>query len=201
MKNQGWIKLHRKLSETSFYNKPFTLALFIHLLIKANHQKHTFMWGGKEVKIEAGQLVTGRDELSKQTGISPQSIRTALVNLKSTNTITINPTTKYSVITVLKWKEYQEVTNKTTNKQPTTNQQLTTYNNDKNDDNDKNNNVLVEKIVLWAYKRARVNPSCTVESFRKSLLSAITKVGEVKINKMYEMEDNAIRFLSNIKKL
>jgi DNA replication protein DnaD len=114
------------------------MALFLHLLINANHQKSRFLWNRKVIEIEAGQLVTGRKQLSEQTGISSQSVRTALVNLKSTNTITITSTTKYSVITILNWTSYQELTNKTTIKQPTTNQQLTTNKNDKNEEKDKN---------------------------------------------------------------
>ena len=134
---EGWIKLHRKLNETSFKSKPLIMALFVDLLTNANHKKHSFIFNKKEVFIEAGSLVTGRKELSKRTGISQQSIRTALATLKSTNTITIEVTTKYSVITICNWSKYQLSTNKLTNKQPTSNQQATTYKNDKNDKNDK----------------------------------------------------------------
>lgn len=206
MENLGWVKFHRKLKEASFYKRSIVVHLFVHLLLSANQQKRAFYWNGKEIQIEAGQLITGRDELSKQTGITPQSIRTALTILKSTSTITIKSTNRFSLISIPKWQEYQihltsKTTSRLTNNQPTTNQQLTTNNNDKNIKNDKNNNTLVEKIVLWAYKRARVNPSCTVDSFRKSLSSAIAKIGEAKIKKMYEMEDNAIRFLTNIKNI
>lgn len=187
MNNLGWVKLHRKLENTSFYNKPFTLALFIHLLIKANHQKHAFIWGGKEVEIEAGQLVTGRDELSKQTGISQQSIRTALVNLKSTNTITIKSTTKYSIITILNWNDYQQSTNKTEETQPTSNQQATTY---KNDNNEENLNTLEdskEKEGMQAIgdilgKRKGISTEWQDRAFRyaKKLSIDLQKNGQLK---------------------
>lgn len=128
----GWIKLHRKFNETAFKRKPLIVALFIHLLTNANHKQSKMLWNGEEMIVEAGQLVTGRLSLSEQTGLSQQSVRTALVILKSTNTITIKTTTKFSVITICKWKEYQMLTNGLTNNQPTTNQQLTTNKNDKN---------------------------------------------------------------------
>ncbi len=139
MQTNGWVKLHRKLLETSFYKHSPTVHLFIHLLISANKQEQEFLFNKKIIKIEAGQLVTGRKILSEKTGISTQSIRTALVNLKVTNTITIKTTTKFSIITVLNWNEYQEVTNKLTNQQPTTNQQLTTNKNIENIEKDINN--------------------------------------------------------------
>lgn len=65
----------------------------------------------------------------------------------------------------------------------------------------KDNNTLVEKITLWAYKRARVNPACTIDSFKRSVLVAIGRIGEEKVKKAYEQEDNAIQFLQNIKSL
>lgn len=61
------------------------------------------------------------------------------------------------------------------------------------------NNSLVEKITLWAYKRARVNPACNEQSFRTSVLSAIQQLGEGRVKRMFEVEDNAIQFLRNIK--
>lgn len=74
-----------------------------------------------------GQLITGRQELSLQVGLSEQSIRTALTKLKSTNELTIKTTKHYSLITVVKWDEYQD--NQPTDQPPTNqlaNQQLTT---------------------------------------------------------------------------
>ena len=139
---EGWIKLHRKLNDTSFKKNPLIIALFIHLLTNANHQKKTFLLGYQTVTIEAGQLVTGLLKLSEETGISIQSIRTSLVTLKSTNTITIKSTNKYSIISILNWDQYQleptiKSTSNLTNEQQTSNKQLTTNNNDKNDNNEK----------------------------------------------------------------
>jgi len=90
---------------------------------------------GKTIK--RGQLVAGRLELSKNTGISEQSIRTSLVKLKSTSEITIKTTNKYSVISINNYDEYQQSTNKLTNNQPTTNQQLTTNEEYKKDNKEK----------------------------------------------------------------
>jgi hypothetical protein len=138
---EGWIKLHRKLNETSFKNKPLVVALFVHLLLNANHQDKKFYWNNEELTIKSGQLLTGRKELSKQTGISPQSIRTAMMVLKSTNTITIKSTNRFSIISILNWDKYQNeststLTSKLTNNQPTTNQQLTTNKNEENEENE-----------------------------------------------------------------
>ena len=109
--------------------------LFIYLLINANHEDGNWMG----ISIKRGQIVTGRNSLSENTGISSQTIRTCLSRLKSTNEITIKSTNKYSIITITKYDDYQglilnsnQQTNQPTpNNQPATNQQLTTNKNNK----------------------------------------------------------------------
>jgi len=130
---EGWIFLHRKLNDTAFKNKPLVVALFVDLLTNANHAQHKFIFNKKEMIVEAGTLVTGLHSLHKRTGISYQSLRTALVTLKSTSTITIQSNNQFSVITICNWKSYQQLTSKLTNDQQATNKRPTTNNNDKNE--------------------------------------------------------------------
>lgn len=166
--SEGWIKLHRKLSESSFKDRPLIFALFVDLLLNANHEEKKIIWNKEEMVVGAGQLITGRKTLSKRTGISEQSVRSALNTLKSTNTITIKVTSKFSIISILNWSRYQGQLTSTptiepTNNQPATNQQLTTNNNDKNDNNEKNeeyiqpekisNNLNLSKSQLIAFAR------------------------------------------------
>ena len=114
------------MREWEWKNKPNTVALFIHLLIHANHKETK--WQG--VTIKAGQIVTGRKTLSLETGLSIQQVRNSLDHLKSTGEITVKPTNKYSVITVSEWALYQGNNKKPTNEQPsnqpTSNHQTTT---------------------------------------------------------------------------
>lgn len=114
----GWIKLHRSLLSWKWLNNPNTLSVFICLLLQANHQKNTY----KGIDIQIGQLVTGRKSLAKMTGLSERKVRTALVNLKTTNEIAIKTTNKFSVISILNWDRYQGIDQqndrKTTNNRP-----------------------------------------------------------------------------------
>jgi len=128
--NCGWVKMYRKFSEWEWYKTPNMAHLFMHLVISANHIDGR--WQGIEVK--KGQLVTGRLSLSEQTGISEQSIRTALNKLKSTGEITIKSTSKFSIITICNYIEYQtqeieanQQINQQTNQQLTNNQPATNH--------------------------------------------------------------------------
>lgn len=131
---QGWIKIHRGLLDWEWYDDNNTKILFLHLMLKANHKEKKYR--GTVVKV--GSLLTGRDLLSKQTGLSVQRIRTALSNLELTNEITIKTNSQGSVIQLVNYKKYQVLTNELTNKQPSSNHQVTTNKNVKKEKNVKN---------------------------------------------------------------
>lgn len=138
MPNNGYIKLHRTLQEWGWYKDQNVKGVFLHLLINARHTKGA--WMGQQLL--PGQLISGRNSLANDIGITAQNVRTALGKLKSTNEITIKSTKHYSLITIVNWAVYQgsstiKSTNKSTINQPTTNQQLTTNKNDKNVKNEK----------------------------------------------------------------
>ena len=74
----GFIKLPRALLSEPWARRPASLALFVHLLAKANLEAKD--WEG--VRIERGQLVTSRSALVSATGISEKCVRNALQELE-----------------------------------------------------------------------------------------------------------------------
>jgi hypothetical protein len=139
---RGYIKTWRKVTEWGWFTTPNMFHLFQYLILAANIEDKE--WRGEIIK--RGQLATGLHTLHKNTGISIQSLRTCLDRLKSTNEITIKSTNRFSIITIIKYEEYQpsqekstnKSTNKLTNNQQTTNKQLTTTKEVKNVKNGKN---------------------------------------------------------------
>lgn len=160
----GFIALHRSLLNWGWHNDPATGWLFVNLLLMANWEDGE--WHGKPIK--RGQLVTGRKALANQTGLSEQTVRTSLNHLKSTNEITIIPTNKFSVITIVNYGKFQDIsemltstsTNNLTNDQPAANQQLTTNEQEKQE---KQNNRYRKRFTpptvdeVAAYCRERGN--------------------------------------------
>jgi hypothetical protein len=153
---EGWISIHRKLLQWEWYTNSNMVHLALHLLLKANHSPAS--WRG--IKLQRGQLVTGRNQLSLETGISPQVIRSCLRRLKDVHFLTIQPTNRYSIITISKYDDYQipqpaeQPANEPTDNQPatscqpTSNQQLTTNNNDNNKNNEDNEDKKKEREPL-----------------------------------------------------
>jgi hypothetical protein len=126
---QGWIKLHRQILEWEWYSDNNCFRLFLHLILKANHKEKRF----KGIELKVGSIVTSRDLLARETGLTSQQIRTALTKLISTNEITNVTSSQGTIIQIVNYEKYQVPTNEITNEQPTSNQQSTTNNNVKNE--------------------------------------------------------------------
>lgn len=117
----GYIKIDRNIVNWRWWKCHNTLIVFLTILLKANYKDLDF----EGRTIHRGQLVTSLPSLAKQCRISTQSVRTALLHLTSTGEITNESFTKYRIITVVNYEQYQESTVKTTVNQQTTNRQST----------------------------------------------------------------------------
>ena len=110
----SYIKIYRGLTDWEWYKDSKMVHLFIHLLLKANFVDGRY----KGIKVKRGQVLTGRKSLAESTGISEQSIRTCIKRLISTTEITTETTTDstngYSLITIVKYDQYQEYTKNST---------------------------------------------------------------------------------------
>lgn len=133
--NNGWVKLHRKITKWEWYENLDTRLVFLHLLVTANHQSTSW----KNTKIEPGERVFGRIKLAKEIGISEQRLRTALHNLQLTSELTIKSTNKFSLVHLNNWFNYQDkkpadqpITNQQTNQQPTTSKEYIRNKEEKN---------------------------------------------------------------------
>lgn len=115
----GWIKLHRAIQEWEWYTDVNTCHLFIHILLKATHQDYE--WRG--IKVKTGECICGRKELSYNSGLTEQQVRTSLDKLKKSKNVTIKTTNKYSIISIVNWEKYQD--NNQQDNQPITNNQPT----------------------------------------------------------------------------
>jgi len=132
----GWIKLHRKLTQTSFYKNSQTVHLAIHLLLKANHSDMKIIFNNEEVSIKRGSLITGRHALSRETGIHESTIYRKLKVLEKVGFSHIKSNNKYSMITIYNYDAYNCINyqGKQHIEQPANNQRTQTRMN-KNDKN------------------------------------------------------------------
>ena len=166
---EGWIKLHRKITEWDWYDDANTFRLFIHLLLLANSKDAK--WRG--VIIRRGEYLTGRKVLAEELKISEQAIRTSLKHLESTNEIAIKSTNKFSIITICKYEDYQGLQ---PDNQPTANHQLTNgqpSTNHKQEGKEgkeiKEEEVVEENIFIPAIKKEDSTPYSEIVSLYASI--------------------------------
>ena len=139
----GYIKIHRKITGWRWYKKPLTKHLFEHLLIIANIKDSDF----EKITIKRGECVASIRSLAADTGLSEREVRTALKHLKETQEVTQTAYSKYSVFTVNNYDFYQTETQTETSKRHTNDTQATSKRqHNKKDKNDKKNKEEKEYI-------------------------------------------------------
>jgi hypothetical protein len=120
--DRGYVKLWRKSLDSGFLQNPQLWAFWCWCLMKATHKPKKVMVGMQIVELGPGQFVFGRKAAAKELKISEQTIRTCVNKLKMFQNLTIKPTSKFSVISIVNWDTYQQETEKANHQ---TNQQLT----------------------------------------------------------------------------
>lgn len=148
----GWIKLHRQLQLKGYYKQSQYIHLWVHLLLCANHKRTEYMTNGQIIHIKEGQLLTGRKLLAEGTGIPETTIERILKVLESEHQIEQQKTTKYRLITIVKWDTYQKVDSTSDSKRTTNGQQTDTNKNVKKVKKEKNNpasqdDALVSSVI------------------------------------------------------
>ena len=99
----GFIRLHRKITDWEWYQNPNTFRVFLHCLLKANFTDGRF----EGIEVKRGQFVTSLPSLSVQTSLSVRQVRVALDHLILTGELTSKSYPKYRIITVVKYNDYQ----------------------------------------------------------------------------------------------
>ena len=174
--DNGYVALHRKFKDWEWYKNIPVKTLFQHCLIMANFKDKK--WQGIEIK--RGSFLTSVKTLSIETGLSDSQVRTALDKLKLTNELTIKTTNRYSVVTVLKYNDYQS-NDKQTNKQlknksQTDNNQIATTNNNKKEKKVNNKyydgvelNVLFLELLAIRKKLGAINTERAINGLLNKL--------------------------------
>lgn len=142
VKDQGWVKLYRKLKGKGYYKESEYVHLWVHLLLEANHEGKEFLWNGVMRSIKPGEFITGRNVLAAETGINRNKIERILKTFKSEHQIEQEMTNKFRLIIVKNWSDYQKSEQvsepQVSNKRAASEQQVSTNKNVKNEENEKN---------------------------------------------------------------
>jgi hypothetical protein len=109
MNNKGWIKLHRKINENVFLSKDNNAyVVFVRLLTLVSSK---------------GEWAGGRHQLGEITSLNPNTLYKVLKRLEREHLVNIKSNSRYSVISICKWRDYQGSGNSQSNNVVTTREQ------------------------------------------------------------------------------
>lgn len=174
------------------------IHLFLYLIVHANWEPSYF----KGHRILRGQVATGLFSLASGTGLSIQSIRTALGKLKSTSDITIKSTNKLSIITIRDYDIYhrdenanqhalQQAGQQTNNKPTTTSREYKKIKKEKNKKDARHealvvlfseikDQALLKAIKEWAvWRRNEKKKPVTALSVKKLLKNYANRTADL----------------------
>ena len=149
--NNGWICLHRSFREWQHYGEPYIKAVFLDLLLNANHKGG--WWHGH--KCERGATFISIRTIADNNNISIKTVHKCLKTLELTGEIKrIKIDQKHTKTVICKYSQYQDVNLPCVISHTTqSNTQGNTQSNTKQQYNNNNNIVVVdnartkEKIV------------------------------------------------------
>ena len=134
----GWIKLHRQLLDHEHYRDSAHLHVWLHLLLKATHAPLERTFNGRRVTIQPGQVIIGRNAISRDTGVNPSKVKRVLQRLKADQQIDQQAGNRSSLLTIRNWSLYQSTDQQdgqqTATPRPAVDQQATTHKKERTED-------------------------------------------------------------------
>ena len=104
---EGWIKVYRNILKKGWFTNQKILAFWLYCHLKATHKPFTATRGYQPVLLRSGQFIFGRKKAAEETGLSEREIRTCRDFLEKKGALTVKPTNKFSIITIVNWAKYQ----------------------------------------------------------------------------------------------
>lgn len=138
---QGYIKLHRVMTENELYfSERFTkVQAWVDMLLLANHKPATVFIRGIEIRLRAGELCYSQLTLAKRWKWDRKTVSTYLSMLSQRGMLDIRISQVTSIISIRNWNRYQG------NGQQIGQQKDNRTDTDKNDKN--GTNVFVEELI------------------------------------------------------
>lgn len=104
---KGFALLHRKIMDVPFYKNAEAAHLWVHLLLRANHEQTLVSTDVGDVICERGEFITGRNTLAMETGLTADRVKSLLRKFQNLGMITTKSNNRFTVLKVVKYDEYQ----------------------------------------------------------------------------------------------
>jgi len=106
---KGFALIHRQFMDSRLYKDSQAVHLWIHLILKVNNAPAVVKTDVGDIAVGRGQTLTSRPKLAMETGMSDDKVRALLRTFAGQGMIeTQSIQRKFSLITVLKYDDFQE---------------------------------------------------------------------------------------------
>ena len=112
MEANGYISLHRQLLENPLSNKPYYLAVWVYLLLKANYKQKKIIWNNEAIELQPGQFIGSILQISQHFGISTGTVSYILNYFEAEGMLKRKSTKKFTLFAIMNYERYQKVENK-----------------------------------------------------------------------------------------
>lgn len=103
----GWVKLSRKVWDNPRVAQNGWLSVWTYLLCTATYKPIKKLFGGSLIELKPGQLVTGRNVISSETGVNRSTVDRVLACMESEHQIEQQMSNKSRLISIKNWEKYQ----------------------------------------------------------------------------------------------
>lgn len=142
---EGWVKLHRSITENWIWDNPQYLKWWLDLILMANHKEKKILFNGSFKKVDVGERITSEQKLAERWGVSRNTVRKFLSLLVEDDMISIEKSRKngttYKVNNYAIYQGFSEEKKQQTEQRAEhqKDNELNINKNEKNEKNEKNN--------------------------------------------------------------
>ncbi len=104
----GYVSIHRQFMDSRLYKDSQAVHLWLHLILKANHDDAVVNTDIGPVNVGRGQMLTGRPTLVSETFIPDNKVRSLLRSFEAKGMLHISSMgKKFSLLTIVKYDDFQ----------------------------------------------------------------------------------------------
>lgn len=81
--SMGYVSIHRQFMDSRLYKDSQAVHLWLHLILKANHESTVVNTDIGPITVDRGQMITGRPSLVRETFIPDNKVRSLLRTFES----------------------------------------------------------------------------------------------------------------------
>ena len=108
----GFIKLHRAILNSEVFQNVALFKVWIWCLLRANFKKCSYSIpagkGTAVIELEPGQFIFGRNKAALELKMTESGLYKRIQKLKNSGNITVESNNRFSIITIVKWRTYQD---------------------------------------------------------------------------------------------